>query len=51
MGIQQDLIAALGEFVGTTLFLLLALGGAKTAQYTVQYPWPLLLVRLGPELT
>ncbi|CAO1632916.1 unnamed protein product [Jaminaea pallidilutea] len=34
MGIKQDLIAALGEFTGTTLFLLLALGGAKTAQYT-----------------
>ncbi|CAO1615369.1 unnamed protein product [Sympodiomycopsis kandeliae] len=34
MGIKQDLIAAAGEFVGTTLFLLLALGGAKTAQYT-----------------
>ncbi|PWN22151.1 aquaporin-like protein, partial [Microstroma glucosiphilum] len=35
MGVKQDLIAALGEFVGTTLFLFLALGGAKTAQYTV----------------
>lgn len=34
MGVKQDLIAALGEFVGTTLFLFLALGGAKTAQYT-----------------
>ncbi|PWN86948.1 aquaporin-like protein [Acaromyces ingoldii] len=31
---KQDLIAALGEFVGTTLFLLLAFGGAKTAQVT-----------------
>lgn len=34
MGIKQDLIAGLGEFTGTTLFLLLALGGAKTAQFT-----------------
>jgi len=32
MGIKQDLIAAGGEFVGTTMFLFLALGGAKTAQ-------------------
>ncbi|UZJ57584.1 hypothetical protein CBS101457_006904 [Exobasidium rhododendri] len=34
MGLKQDFVAALGEFVGTTLFLLLALGGAKTAQVT-----------------
>lgn len=31
---KQDAVAAFGEFVGTTLFLLLALGGAKTAQVT-----------------
>lgn len=34
MTLAQDVVAALGEFVGTTLFLLLALGGAKTATYT-----------------
>ncbi|CAO1633497.1 unnamed protein product [Parajaminaea phylloscopi] len=34
MKLKQDIIAALGEFTGTTLFLLLALGGAKTAQFT-----------------
>ncbi|PWN40743.1 aquaporin-like protein [Ceraceosorus guamensis] len=34
MTFAQDLVAALGEFVGTTLFLLLALGGAKTATYS-----------------
>lgn len=34
MGYKQDLIAALGEFVGTFLFLFLGEGGAKTASYT-----------------
>lgn len=34
MGLKQDFVAGFGEFVGTTLFLLLALGGAKTAQVT-----------------
>lgn len=34
MGLKQDFVAGFGEFVGTTLFLLLALGGAKTAQIT-----------------
>jgi aquaporin related protein len=31
---KQDGVAAFGECIGTTLFLLLALGGAKTAQIT-----------------
>ncbi|UZJ55574.1 hypothetical protein CBS101457_004894 [Exobasidium rhododendri] len=34
MPLREDLVAGLGEFVGTTLFLLMAFGGAKTALLT-----------------
>ena len=31
MNLSYDVLASLGEFVGTTMFLFLSFGGAKTA--------------------
>lgn len=33
-GIKQDLVAAVGEFVGTTMFLFLAMGATKSDSYS-----------------
>lgn len=37
MPLSHDLLASLGEFVGTTMFLFLSFGGAKTALHARSY--------------